>query len=248
MTRVVSTLSPGALDGLADALRADRVELELVPLLRVGPPADPGPFAQALARIERYRAVAFTSPRAAAAFAGAWAGRREIGRPFPDLWAAGRATAAPLVDRWGTVRVAKADRVGALGAAAALGRAMIDAGVGSPVLHPAGEERRPELGRTLAAAGVSVDLVSCYRMVPAEAADLAAAARRGGVLIVGSPLVVRRLAGATLPRERPRLVALGPTTAAAAREAGWIPDAVASAPNVAAAAAAVRELLASREG
>jgi hypothetical protein len=60
--------------------------------------------------------------------------------------------------------------------------------------------------------------------------------------------VVRRLGAAARPEERPRLVALGPMTAAAGREAGWAPDALARAPNVTEVAAAVRALLAGRRG
>ena len=45
---------------------------------------------------------------------------------------------------------------------------------------------------------------------------------------------------------RPELLAVGPTTAASARAAGWSPSAVASEPTARALASAIRSLLASR--
>jgi uroporphyrinogen-III synthase len=55
------------------------------------------------------------------------------------------------------------------------------------------------------------------------------------------------MASACDPDSRPELLAIGPTTARAARDLGWEPSAVARGPVVAAIADSVRELLASRQ-
>ena len=68
--------------------------------------------------------------------------------------------------------------------------------------------------------------------------------RRAGILIVASPTVAELLARASAPTPRPPLLAVGPTTAAAARAAGWSPAAVAEHPDVVALVAEVRSLLA----
>ena len=69
MTRAVSTLSPGALDGLADALAGEPVTLMERPLLGFDAPVVWTPLDLALARLWEYGAVALTSPRAARAVA-----------------------------------------------------------------------------------------------------------------------------------------------------------------------------------
>jgi uroporphyrinogen-III synthase len=62
------------------------------------------------------------------------------------------------------------------------------------------------------------------------------------ILLVGSPKVAA-LVTRVIPRdERPALVAIGPTTAAAARAAGWAPAGVANRPTVSAVAARIRLL------
>jgi len=62
------------------------------------------------------------------------------------------------------------------------------------------------------------------------------------ILVVSSPRVARLLATVE-HRERPALVAIGPTTADEASDHGWAPDAVAAAPVVPAVAAAIHSLL-----
>ena len=57
-------------------------------------------------------------------------------------------------------------------------------------------------------------------------------ANEPGMLVVASPTVADLLARACPPGVRPALVAVGPTTAAAARASGWAPDAVAPRPTV----------------
>ncbi len=130
-----------------------------------------------------------------------------------------------------------ADVVGDAGGAA-LARRMIDAGLtpGDMVVHPCAESVRPELADVLDAAGVTLRAIAVYRMVPDAVGERAA---RGAfcAVVVGSPRLAAR-AAALFP-ERPPAVAVGRTTAAALRDLGWPPAAVAASPSPQDVAAAV---------
>ena len=237
---VVLTAAHGSFPGLADTLRALPVEVIEIPLLTFAPPLDWGDVDRALRGLARYEAVTFTSPRAAAAFverAGPSA------RRLPPVWAGGRGTAAALAGLADGVRAAPEDEVGRLGAAAALAAAMLDAGVRGRVLFPCGEVRRDELPTRLRQEGIEVDEVVCYRSVVAGETTAREAVRSGGILVVASPMVAELLARVSAPTPRPPLLAVGPTTAAAARAAGWTPTAVAARPDVEALVMEVRSLL-----
>ena len=238
---VVVTASAGTFPGLTEALRALPAAVEERPLMTFAPPLDWGPVDQAIAELARFDAVAVTSPRSARAFA------ERVGpvRERPTVWVAGAGTATALGTGLGPVRAPAAELVGKLGAAAALAREMIDAGVRGPVLFPCGEIRRDELPARLRAGGVEVTEVVCYRSVLAGEAAARAAAERAGVLVVASPSVADLLARACPPGTRPALLAVGPTTAAAARASGWPPAAVARRPAVDALVSGVRALLTS---
>jgi len=238
---VVVTASAGTFPGLVEALRALPAAVEELPLMSFAPPLDWTPVDQALAELERFEAIAITSPRAARAFAERLGGPRE----HPPVWAAGEGTALALGSGLGPVRTPSDDAAGTLGAAAALSRDMLEAGVRGPVLFPCGEIRRDELPARLRAEGIEVAEVVCYRSVLADEAAARNAAERARVLVVASPSVADLLARACPPGIRPALLAVGPTTAAAARASGWPPAAVARRPAVDALVAGVRSLLAS---
>lgn len=241
---VVLTPASGSFPGLAGALRALPVEVVEMPLLGFAPPQDWSEVDHAIADIARYAAVAFTSPRAATAFGSRWA---EHGRgALPPVWAGGRGTALALVPLAAPVRTAPADETGRIGAAAALAAAMLRDGIAGPVLFPCGEVRRDELSARLRQEDVEVVEVVCYRSVLAGDGAAREAVRRAGILVVASPTVAELLARVSAPRQRPQLLAVGPTTAAAARAAGWAPAAVAERPEVEALTAAVGSLLAER--
>ena len=210
------------------------------------PPVDWGPLDGALDRLESYAAVAFTSPRAAAAVGNRLAGRRKPPKPNTLVWAAGEATQSALGGLLGPVRTAAVADLALHGAAEALARAMLEAGTDGPVLFPCGDNRRDALPDRLRSCGLRVDEVVCYRSVLASKAAAQAAADRSTVLVVASPSVADLLIRACPPNARPDLVAVGPTTAAAARASGWSPAAVADRPSVEALAAAVRSVLATR--
>jgi uroporphyrinogen-III synthase len=243
---VVLTVSTGAFPGLAEELRRLDIPVEESPLLEFAPPLDWKPLERALRDLSRYDAVAFTSPRAATAFiaryrdVAAEGGQKEL----PALWGAGRGTAAALAPLRAPVHRAPEVEAGRLGAAAALAEAMLDAGVEGPVLFPCGEIRREELAASLRREGIEVDEVVCYRSLLAGESAARAAAARAAILVVASPSVAELLASASAPGARPRMLAVGPTTAAAARAAGWPPAAVAARADVDALLAGVRSLLA----
>jgi uroporphyrinogen-III synthase len=246
---VVVTASAGAFPGLVEALRALPVLVEEHPLMNFGPPADWAPLDSALDRLDSYGAVAFTSPRAAAAVVdriGVRRTRRLQGQNTPMVWAGGPATGAALGGALGQVRTPSEADAAALGAAEALARAMVEARVAGPVLFPCGDNRRDELPERLRSHGIAVDEIGCYRSVLASESVAHAAAARGTVLVVASPTVADLLVRACPPDARPDLLAVGPTTAASARASGWSPVAVASTPSVEALAAAVRNVLARR--
>src|SRR6476469_173527 len=96
---VVLTASAGTFPGLAEALKAVPVVVEERPLVSFAPPLDWGPLDAALERLGGYRAVAFTSRRAAGAFLTRMQARGKpwsVENEMPVVWAAGPATAAEL--------------------------------------------------------------------------------------------------------------------------------------------------------
>jgi uroporphyrinogen-III synthase len=241
---VVVTASAGAFPGLIEALRAIPAAVEEVPLMAFEPPLDWGPVDAAVRELTRYEVVAFTSPRSARAFVDRVARLGVVPSGHTVVWAAGAGTAQALGSVLGPVRRPDERAVGERGAAGALANALLTVGVRGPVLFPCGDIRRDELPARLRAGGIEVEEVVCYRSVLASEADARRAAERARVLVVASPSVVDLLARACPPGTRPALLVVGPTTAAAARAAGWPPSGVAPHPTAEALAAGVRALLA----
>jgi len=243
---VVVTASADSFPGLVEQLREIPAAVEVYPLVSFAPPLDWSPVDAALRGLPRFGALAFTSPRSARAFAD----RKEaLGATAPDevsVWAAGAGTADALGDRLGAVRRPDERDVGKSGAARALAEAMMAADVRGPVLFPCGDHRRDELPARLRDDGMEVVEVVVYRTVLAGELDARRAAERAQVLVVASPSVADLLARACPLGVRPALLAVGPTTAAAARASGWPPSAVAAGPTAAALVAGVRTLMAAR--
>src|SRR5687767_2655325 len=156
-----------------------------MPLLTFEPPLDWTPVDRAIEDLGRYSAVAFTSPRAAAAFGTRCGADGRSG--LPPVWAGGGGTAAALGALTDDVRTAPEAEPGRLGAAAALAAAMLSGGIQGRVLFPCGEIRRDELPTRLRQEGIQVDEVVCYRSVVAGEAVAREAVRRAGILVVASP-------------------------------------------------------------
>src|SRR5690349_4993020 len=244
---IVLTNSEGSFPGLAEALRDRGLEVLERPLIRFAEPDDWRPLDTALKRASSYQAIALTSPRAAESVV---ARVRACGiawppSPPPELWATGPMTAAPVERSLGPVRLP--GKVSPeLGAAAALARAMLEARVTGPVLLPCGNTRRDELPTLLERSGVRVDSVVCYQTILADADEARMLARSAAVLVVASPSVMNLLMRAGSAGERPLLVAVGPTTAAAASSAGWAPAVIADEPTLTGVLNAISTLQARR--
>ena len=222
--RVLLAASQNGIPGLAGGLIARGVEAVERPLIRFASPEDWMPLDRALAGIDRFHAIAVTSPRAALALV-----RRLPKKPCSvPAWTTGTITAQLLSGALTTVHVAQGGEVE--GAAEAVAEAILRAGVGSPVLFPCGDLHRKALIFLLEAAGVKVELATCYRSVLSSPAEARQACHGCDLVVVASPSVARLLADSIPAPERPRLLAAGPTTAAAAEQAGWAPDAVARHP------------------
>jgi uroporphyrinogen III methyltransferase/synthase len=236
MIRAIFTGPEDSLPGLEEAARALGLLVERRPLISFQAPRDWVALTAALANLDRFGAVALTSPRAAATLAA----RLRGGCAVP-AWVPGKATAAALGGR--VTRVHIVPSPGAGDAAAAVADSIIASGVNAPVLFPCGDRRREVLVARLEAAGLPVMPVVCYHTVLAGRDEARSRCKDAGALIVSSPSVARLLAQSIDPTRRPALVALGPTTATEAREAGWAPDATAAEPTVDGVIAALADVV-----
>lgn len=198
------------------------------PCLRLAPPVDPQPLAAAVANLEHFSWVALASANAAQVLAP---GLLRCARR-PRIAAVGPKTAAVLqehglhVELCARASTAEGLRDELLGALQQCGREL----AAQRVLLPRAAQGRQALAEGLAAAGVQVEAVTAYQMLPPPPAELAAMAQRfhrGEVDLVpfGSPRTVEIALGA-LGREAPALLrrtrvgAIGATTAAALRAHG----------------------------
>ena len=220
--RVVATTRDGrADDTLVLALRAEGADVRIWPTLRIEGPGDARPLEEALAELEAFDWIAFTSARgvdAVVARAPAPGGR-------PRVAAVGDATAAALVAGGWPV-----DVIGRGDGAAGLGEALARAGLGggARVLFPAGSLARDVLDRDLRALGAEVLRVEAYRTTPTppDRTEVRGDLARGvDVVTFASPSAVRALAEALDGRLAEALapcavVAIGPTTAEALGAAG----------------------------
>jgi uroporphyrinogen-III synthase len=224
--RIVITLSEGTLDGLDRSL--DRLGARWVhkPLLTFESSEFWPALSESVAAVDRFGAVAISSPRSAALYAKAV---REARVVSPPVWATGPGTAREL-RRLNPVHFVESP--GRDGAAAALARMMVMRGVAGPVLFPCGEHHRDVLPSTLRDVGIEVEEFVCYRAVIAPEEMLRESAASGDVIVVASGRVARALCHAVPGSERPALVALGPVTAQAASSVGWHPAAVTDEPTI----------------
>jgi uroporphyrinogen III methyltransferase/synthase len=248
--RVVVTRADRQASGLAAAFTAAGAAVELLPLLEVVPPADPAPLARAVAELQLYDWVVFTSSNAVHALlpqappAGL--------PPRLRLAAIGAATAAALRGLGvepAVVAAAKDQTAGGL-LAALLHR--LDCG--QRVLLPLASDALPTLREGLLAAGIAaVSVVAYEKRLPAAAERRAAQLFGGkpiGWVTFTSPSIVRHFAGLfgdDWPRRRAELRAasIGPVTTVELRRHGIAPAAEAGTPTeaelVAAVTAAVHE-------
>ncbi len=204
-------------------LHARGAQVIAFPAIEFFPPSDPKPLEAALAQLDSYTWIAFTSANAVR-----WFLRRlpEGVRLVPRIASVGPKTSEVLAERQlEPTIVANVHRADAL--AHALIGAMSDPSK-ERVLFPRAEEGRDELRDALIEVGAHVDCVATYRTeLPGEAdrAALLAEFERGiDAVLFTSPSTVRNLIELVGGVHRLRAVtcisAIGPVTAEAVTEAG----------------------------
>jgi uroporphyrinogen-III synthase len=211
--------------------------------------SDLSAFDAALEKLADYDALLLTSRNAVRFFAERRRARSpEV--PAPPAWCVGPATARAALGAGLAVR-----SLPAAGAdAQTLLRVLLAEGApaGRRFLFPSAEGARPELAAGLRGAGARVDAIPVYRTVPAALdtgwlrAELAGGAL--DALCFASPSAVRAFAShldaeSRAAARRVLTVAIGPSTAAALRDAGLGPGDVA---DEASDAGLVRALLRAR--
>ncbi|TFH67028.1 MAG: uroporphyrinogen-III synthase [Gemmatimonadales bacterium] len=226
LPRLIVTAAVGSFDGLESAMANIGWSVERRALIRFGPPSDWGPFDRAVAQLDQFQAVVVTSPRAAEVLSE----RLPQERYHVPLWVVGNRSGDRLEGLFETVHYL-GDNPAEGGSAEALADQMLSASVKSPVLFPCGSQRRDGLIERLESAGVKVREEECYRTLLASPDAARVACHGAEAILVASPSVAALVASACNQGARPALVAIGPTTAAAARGAGWPPDAVATSPT-----------------
>jgi uroporphyrinogen-III synthase len=248
--RVVVTRRPDQAARLVGLLRERGAVVLEVPATRIGPPADVAPLEAALRDLGRFDWVVFTSSNAVAAVREALAA---MDRP-PRLATGGTRVASVGAATTRAIREAFPEDPVALEPesdyrAAGLLQAFGATGcAGRSVLIPASSRAREELPAGLRTLGADVRVVEAYATL--EPPDLGPSVER--VLREGfdaatfaAPSAVEAFAKAAGSRSRglPAVV-IGPTTAVAAREAGFRVLATASPSTAEGLVAALEEALA----
>lgn len=231
--RVLVTRPRERSEELCFLLEDEGAEVVHVPLLELLPPEDPRPLISAAESIQRYKWVVFASASAVDALMDALreAGTTE-GLSRVRIAAVGPRTAR-TVEGYGLKVAAEPPE----GTGAALYEAMRSAlEAEDEVLLPAAEEGRRELEDALREHGARVTRVTAYRSQPAPLSSEAQALLESSpphVALFASPRTAESFLEAA-GRERlgsARLVAIGPTTAAALSQLGLPVAAVAERPT-----------------
>ena len=242
--RVVVTRPEGRADELVRLLEAAGAQVSHVPLIRTEAPEDPVPLRQAAERAWAggFDWLVVTSPAGAAALTAALQACRPAGvaRLAARICAVGPATRQAVEGAGYPVAVVPEEARGAA-IPQALERASGGPGglKGQRVLLALADRADPGPGEELSRRGAEVVRVVAYRTVadPDGAARVAGRVRRGevDVVVLASPSAVQALAqalqaGPAASAGAAGVVAIGPTTAEAARRAGFRVD-VARAPT-----------------
>jgi uroporphyrinogen III methyltransferase/synthase len=247
--RVLVTRSVEQAGELSAALRAAGAEPVVVPMIQLLPVKDPSEVDGALARLDDYDALLFTSTNAVRFFAErAAAGARNLAEPGAQVVCVGPATAEAAKRAGLRVDLVPPEKNDAGGMLAEILHALPVRG--AQFLLPRAESAREVLPEGLRAAGALVDAVPVYRNVrPAvDASALREALVRAEffALTFTSPSAVRRFfdlldGESRAAAARCVTAAIGPITAEAMRSAGIEPTAVAARPSAAELVAALAE-------
>ncbi len=214
--RIVVTRPRDQIGPLAEALERLGATVLAIPLVEIAPIEDARPLDAALARLESYRWVVFTSVNGVA-------GVRERlgGKSLPAtsrVAAVGPAT-AEAIRTLGVEAAFVPDRFAAEEIAAGLGPLQ-----GARILVPQADIASPSLAVELRSRGALVDAVPAYRTVAIEPSpdELSELGRSVDAIVVASGSAARSLAA--LPAgalfQGVVIVCIGPKTAQAAREVG----------------------------
>lgn len=214
--RIVLTRPRDQVGQLAEALERLGATVLAVPLVEIEPIEDARPLDAALARLESYRWVLFTSAN------GVVGVRERLGRrSLPEatrVAAVGPAT-AEAVRRLGAEAAFVPDRFAAEEIAAGLGPLQ-----GVRILLPQADIASPSLAVELRSRGALVDAVAAYRTIAIEPSPGAVSELERGVdaIVVASGSAARSLAASPVAKFAALgiIVCIGPKTAQAAREVG----------------------------
>jgi len=212
--RILVTRARTQASALLERLEALGAEAVEAPAIRIEPPQDPAPLAEAARHAGDFDWIVFTSVNGVDAFVRL-------------------ATIGPATTERLSAHGIRADLQPATYTGTALAEALTEAAdlSGATVLLPRADIAPPELADALAAHGARVTEVTAYRTVPDAdgmgAAKQALAERRDDWITFTSSSTVRNFVtavGAEAVREAgARLASIGPTTSAALREAGLEP-------------------------
>jgi uroporphyrinogen-III synthase len=224
--RVVVTRPQDQSQELCDRLQALGAESIVFPVIAIAPPEAGGPLDQAIARLDSYDWIIFTSVNGVKYF---WA--RLLEHPTqrsiagPKIAAIGPATAQALHQHNVSVHLMPAE----YRAEAILDE--IGDVAGRRILLPRADIARPVLANGLCAMGARVDEVPAYHTVQGNPPRTAFDALRAGVDVITftSSSTVRNFVALTagLDYGDPLIACIGPVTAATARELGLHVDAMA---------------------
>jgi hydroxymethylbilane synthase len=233
---IVITRSEDRNDSFHRSLEELGARVISVPTIRFEPPPDPRPLDEALADLDRFRWIIFTSATGVHFFFQAV---RKRGIPIQVFQAkrfaaVGPATATALAE----VNV-QAERISAAGDALSLAQTLAGPGAADPLgpqdpcLLPQADIARQELPALLQKAGVPVTTVTVYHTLTEDPArawpflKLLEGDERIDAIAFASPSAMRSFLAMTHPhgehaiREKPICVfSIGPTTTAAIRERG----------------------------
>ncbi|NKB68179.1 MAG: uroporphyrinogen-III C-methyltransferase [Candidatus Latescibacteria bacterium] len=225
--RVLVTRSQDQAAGLQVKLEAEGAQVEMLPLLEIGPPSDWRPLDAALARLADFAWVLFTSPNSVRYFFARLQQQGGDARWLGGvrLAAVGQATAAALAQH-GLRPDLVPSRQSQEGLIAALEAEPI---AGRRFLLPASDIGRTELVEYLLQRGAQVERVNAYQnQMPELAEEDWPPALQGGdldLVVFASPSSVAnfwRLLGPERARQilGGAVACIGPTTAQAVREQG----------------------------
>lgn len=232
--RVIVTRPAAQAAELMDKLRAVGAVPVATPAIEILPAADETPLHQAVQRLASYAWMVFTSANAVTHTAQALAALRCTVPQGLRIAAVGSGTANACATHGFAVHFSPSTALGET-----LGRELPDV-AGARVLWPRGSLAPDTLADMLRERGATVDAPIAYRTV--TNLDLlgvvdAMRDRRVDAVTFTSPSTVRHFvdglaaAGVRMHRlpehERPRIVCIGPVSAAAARECGLTVDAIA---------------------